>query len=196
MTECFACHQEITDLKGQDILEIIGTNRMDSGPFFNAFGYTPRIQPNLNHSYIHFPCVSEHSDLLAQRHRNQWLEWRVGQLEQEQAEHRTLMEEITSAIRHIDPDAYYEYIEQPSLNRRDKRQHDPPGAPHSPCAHPAGGIMTNIERPSWEQRLTQPEVTQHPRLGPGDGQQGALPGRGSGPGLRRPRCTLEWAGPC
>ena len=31
------------------------------------------------------------------------------------------MEEITSAIRHIDPDAYYEYIEQPSLNRRDKQ---------------------------------------------------------------------------
>ena len=57
--------------------------------------------------------ISEHSDLLAQRHRNQWLEWRVGQLEQERTEHRTLMEEITSAIRHINPDAYYEYIEQP-----------------------------------------------------------------------------------
>ena len=121
MTECFACHQEITDLKGQDTLEIIGTNQMDSGPFFNAFGYTPRIQSSLNHSYIHFRCASEHSDLLAQRYRNQWLEWQVRQLEQEQKEHRTLMEEITSAIRHIDPDAYYEYIEQPSLNRRDKQ---------------------------------------------------------------------------
>ena len=31
------------------------------------------------------------------------------------------MEEITSAIEHIDPNAYYEYIEQPSLNRREKR---------------------------------------------------------------------------
>ena len=96
-----------------EFLEIIGTNRMDSGPLFDAFGYTPRIQPSLNHSYIHFRCASEHSDLLAQRHRNQWLEWGVGQLEQERTEHRTLMEEITSAIRHINPDAYYEYIEQP-----------------------------------------------------------------------------------
>ncbi len=41
--------------------------------------------------------------------------------EQEQTDHRTLMEEITSAIEHIDPNAYYEYIEQPSLNRREKR---------------------------------------------------------------------------
>ena len=112
MTECFACHQEITDPNGQDILEIIGTNHMDSGPFFSAFRYTPRIQPSLNHSYIHFRCASEHSDLLAQRHRNQWLEWRVGQLEKEQKEHRTLMEKITSAIRHINPDVYYKYLEQ------------------------------------------------------------------------------------
>ena len=117
----FCLPQEIRDPKDHDILEIIGTNHMDSGPFFGAFGYTPRIQTSLNHSYIHFRCASEHSDLLAQRHRNQWLEWRVEQLEQEQTKYRTLMEEITSAIRNIDPDAYYEYIEQPSLNRRDKR---------------------------------------------------------------------------
>ena len=121
MPECFACHQEIPDPKDHDVPEIVGTNDMNSGRFLNAFGHTPRIQFRLNYSYIHFRCASEHSDLLAPRHRNQWLEWRVQQLEQEQKEHRTLMEEITSAIRHIDPDAYYEYIEQPSLNRRDKQ---------------------------------------------------------------------------
>ena len=121
MPECFACHQEIADPNDHDVLEIIGTGDMDSGRLLNAFGYTPSIQFGLNYSYIHFRCASEHADLLAPQHRNQWLEWRVRQLEQEQTEHRTLMEEITSAIRHIDPNAYYEYIEQPSLNRRDKR---------------------------------------------------------------------------
>ena len=123
MPKCFACHQEITYPKDHDVLEITGTNSMDSRPLFDAFGYTqsPSLQFGRNHSYIHFRCASEHSDLLTQRHRNQWLEWRVGQLEQEQTEHRTLMEKITSAIQHIDPDAYYEYLEQPSLHRRDKR---------------------------------------------------------------------------
>ena len=121
MTECFACHQEIKDPKDHDALEIIGTDDMDSGRLLNAFGHTPSIQFNQSHSYIHFRCASEHADLMAPRHRNQWLEWRVGQLEQEQTEHRTLMEKIISAIRHIDPDVYYEYLEQPSLNRQDKR---------------------------------------------------------------------------
>ena len=121
MPECFACHQEITDPKDQDALEITSINAFDYNQFLNAFDHSPSIQFGQNHSYIHFRCASEHADLLAQQHRNQWLEWRVRQLEQGQTEHRTLMEEITSAIRHIDPDAYYEYIEQPSLNRPDKR---------------------------------------------------------------------------
>ena len=121
MPECFACHQEIPDPKDHDVLEITGTNDMDSDQLFHAFGYTPRIKSVLNRSYIHFRCAAEHSDLLEPRYRNQLLEWRVGQLEQEQKEHRTLMEKIISAIRHIDPDVYYEYLEQPSLNRQDKR---------------------------------------------------------------------------
>ena len=121
MPECFACHQEITDPKDHDVLEIIGTDDMDSGRLLNAFNYTPSIQLGLNRSYIHFRCASEHADLLSPQHRNKWLEWRVRQLEQEQTEHRILMEEITNAIQHIDPNAYYKYIEEPSLNRREKR---------------------------------------------------------------------------
>ena len=124
MPECFACYQEITDPKDQDVLEIIGNDPMDSGWLLKAFNYTPSIQFGLNHSYIHFRCASEHADLLGQHHRNEWLEWRVRQLEQQQKENRTLMEDITSAIKYIDTQVYYKYIEEPSLNRREKRQHD------------------------------------------------------------------------
>ena len=58
MPECFACHQEIPDPKDHDVLEITGTNDMDSDQLFHAFGYTPRIKSVLNRSYIHFRCVS------------------------------------------------------------------------------------------------------------------------------------------
>ena len=122
MPECFACGQEITDPKDQHVLEIIGIDNNDSRPLLKAFNYTPSIQYRPN--YIHFRCASEHANLLAPQHRNEWLEWRVRQLEQQQKENRTLMEDITSAIKYIDTQVYYKYIEEPSLNRREKRQHD------------------------------------------------------------------------
>ena len=121
MPECLACQQEITDPKDQDVLEIIGINNNDSHQLLVACNYTPSNTPGLNYNYIHFRCASEHANLLAPHHRKEWVEWRIRQLEQEQTENRTLMEEITSAIKHIDPDAYYKYIEEPSLNRREKR---------------------------------------------------------------------------
>ena len=124
MPECFACHTEITDPKDQDVLKIMGTDHRDSGGILKAFNYTPSIQLGLNYNYIHFRCASKHADHLAPHHRNQWLEWRVRQLEQQQKENRTLMEDITSAIKYIDTQVYYKYIEEPSLNRREKRQHD------------------------------------------------------------------------
>ena len=91
MPECFACHQEITDPKDHDILEIITTDPMDSGRLLKVFNYTPRVQLGLNRNYIHFHCASEHADLLAPRHWNEWVEWRVRQLEQEQIDlkHKT-----------------------------------------------------------------------------------------------------------
>ena len=83
MPQCFACNHEITDPKDHDVLEIIGNDPMDSGRLLKAFNYTPSIQLGLNFNYIHFRCVSEHADLLAPRHRNEWVEWRVRQLEKE-----------------------------------------------------------------------------------------------------------------
>ena len=56
--------------------------------------------------------------LLKPHHRNEWLEWRIRQLEEEQRNKEILIEDITNAIAHIDPAAYYEYIEQPSLDRK------------------------------------------------------------------------------
>ena len=124
MPECFACGQEITDLKDEDVLKIIGINNNDSRRLLDAFHYIPSNRPGLNYNYIHFRCASKHADHLAPHHRNEWLEWRVRQLEQQQKENRTLMEDITSAIKYIDTQVYYKYIEEPSLNRREKRQHD------------------------------------------------------------------------
>ena len=62
MPECFACHGEITDPKGQDVLEIFGIDNNDSRRLLNAFNYIPSIQYRPN--YIHFRCASEHADLL------------------------------------------------------------------------------------------------------------------------------------
>ena len=91
MPECFACHGEITDPKGQDVLEIIGNHAIDSGRLLNDFNYTPSIQLGLNRNYIHFRCVSPHADHLAPRQRNEWVEWRIRQLEQENTDlkHKT-----------------------------------------------------------------------------------------------------------
>ena len=83
MSECFACKQEITDLKNQDVLEIIGNDPMDSGRLLKAFNYTPSIQLGLNSNYIHFRCASEHADHLGSYHRKEWVEWRIRQLEKE-----------------------------------------------------------------------------------------------------------------
>ena len=118
MPRCFACQEYITNPNDQDILKIISTDAMDSGRLLNDFNYTPSIQLGPNNNYIHFRCASKHADHLGSYHRKEWVEWRIRQLEQEQTENRTLMEEITSAIKHINPDAYYDYIEEPSLNRQ------------------------------------------------------------------------------
>ena len=83
MPECFACHQEITDPKDQDVLEIIGNDPMDSGRLLKAFNYTPSNRPGLNSNYIHIRCASKHADLLGPYHRKEWLEWRTRQLEKE-----------------------------------------------------------------------------------------------------------------
>ena len=113
MTECFACHQEIPDLKGQDILEIIGTNRMDSGSVLQCLRIYPKnpIQPetaatSTSDAYLNIQ-TSWRSSTGTSGSNGEW-----NKLEREQKEHRTLMEKIISAIRHIDPDVYYEYLEQ------------------------------------------------------------------------------------
>ena len=101
MPECFACHGEITDPKGQDVLEIFGIDNNDSRRLLNAFNYIPSIQYRPN--YIHFRCASEHADLLAAHHRNEWVEWRVRQLEKENTDlkHKTetMKDEIVSLMR-------------------------------------------------------------------------------------------------
>ena len=91
MPECFACHDYITDPKDQDVLEIIGNDPMDSGRLLKAFNYTPSIQFGLNRSYIHIRCASEHADHLGTYHRNEWVEWRIRQLEKENTDlkHKT-----------------------------------------------------------------------------------------------------------
>ena len=83
MPECFACHQEITDPNDHDVLKIMGIDNNDSRRLLHDFNYTPSIQLGLNYNYIHFRCVSKHADHLAPHHREEWVEWRIRQLEKE-----------------------------------------------------------------------------------------------------------------
>ena len=52
---------------------------------------------------ILFHCAPEHANLLSPRHRNEWVEWRVRQLEQEQIDlkHKTetMKEEIVRLMQ-------------------------------------------------------------------------------------------------
>ena len=103
MPECFACHTEITDLKDQDILEIIGNDPMESGRLLKTFNHTLSIEVGPNRSYIHIRCASKHADLLGRYHRKEWLEWRTRQLEKENIDlkHKTetMKEEIVRLMQ-------------------------------------------------------------------------------------------------
>ena len=125
MPQCIACQQDISDGTDLDRLEIFDIPRSHLYQrLYQKLGYEPPITLGAHRSYSHFRCLSNHTTLLIPEHHAQWTEWRIRQLEQQLSDARVLIQDLSTAIQHIDPGAYFEYIEEPSLNRR--RQGIPP----------------------------------------------------------------------
>ena len=119
MNQCIVCHEEIADRENPDILNIYsGTNWDGYRRLFDKLGVEATVSFGRTVHYLHYQCVQEHATLLHPDHQAQWLEWRIRMLEKERDNTRTLIQDISNAISHIEPTAYFQYIEQPSLDRR------------------------------------------------------------------------------